>query len=103
MGDHSLEEAVRIQVEAAVTAKENMAAKGREVAVALDLGPLGELLEPMGDFCPFEDAYDAFREVIQAGCDMADLIVVETMTDLYEVKRQFSQQRKPAICLLWSP
>ena len=32
------------------------------------------------------DAYDAFREVIQAGCDMADLIVVETMTDRYEVK-----------------
>ena len=85
MGDHSLEEAVRIQVEAAVTAKENMAAKGREVAVALDLGPLGELLEPMGTLS-FEDAYDAFREVIQAGCDMADLIVVETMTDLYEVK-----------------
>ena len=85
MGDHSLEEAVRIQVEAAVTAKENMAATGREVAVALDLGPLGELLEPMGTLS-FEDAYDAFREVIQAGCDMADLIVVETMTDLYEVK-----------------
>ena len=85
MGDHSLEEAVRIQVEAAVKAKENMAAKGREVAVALDLGPLGELLEPMGTLA-FEDAYDAFREVIQAGCDMADIIVVETMTDLYEVK-----------------
>ena len=34
----------------------------------------------------FEDAYDAFREGIQAGCDLADLIVIETMTDLYEVK-----------------
>ena len=34
----------------------------------------------------FEDAYDAFREVIQAGCDLADLIVIETMTDLAEVK-----------------
>ncbi len=85
ISDHSLEEAVRIQVQAAVKAKENMAAKGKEVAVALDLGPLGELLEPMGTLS-FENAYDAFREVIQAGCHMADLIVIETMTDLYEVK-----------------
>lgn len=85
IGECTLQEAVRIQVKAAVKAKEIMAAQGREVAVAIDLGPLGELLEPMGTLS-FEDAYDAFREVIQAGCDLADLIVIETMTDLYEVK-----------------
>lgn len=85
IGECTLQEAVRIQVRAAVKAKEIMAAQGREVAVAIDLGPLGELLEPMGTLS-FEDAYDAFREVIQAGCDLADLIVIETMTDLYEVK-----------------
>ena len=85
IGEHSLQDAVRIQVKAAVKAKENMAQQGREVAVAIDLGPLGELLEPMGTLS-FEDAYDAFREVIEAGCDLADLIVIETMTDLYEVK-----------------
>ena len=85
IGECTLQEAVRIQVQAAVKAKEIMAAQGREVAVAIDLGPLGELLEPMGTLF-FEDAYDAFREVIQAGCDLADLIVIETMTDLYEVK-----------------
>ena len=85
IGECTLQEAVRIQVQAAVKAKELMAAQGREVAVAIDLGPLGELLEPMGTLS-FEDAYDAFREVIQAGCDLADLIVIETMTDLYEVK-----------------
>lgn len=85
IGKCTLQEAVRIQVKAAVKAKEIMAAQGREVAVAIDLGPLGELLEPMGTLS-FEDAYDAFREVIQAGCDLADLIVIETMTDLYEVK-----------------
>ncbi len=85
IGECTLQEAVRIQVKAAVKAKEIMAAHGREVAVAIDLGPLGELLEPMGTLS-FEDAYDAFREVIQAGCDLADLIVIETMTDLYEVK-----------------
>lgn len=85
IGECTLQEAVRIQVQAAVKAKEIMAAQSREVAVAIDLGPLGELLEPMGTLS-FEDAYDAFREVIQAGCDLADLIVIETMTDLYEVK-----------------
>lgn len=85
IGECTLQEAVRIQVQAAVKAKKIMAAQGREVAVAIDLGPLGELLEPMGTLS-FEDAYDAFREVIQAGCDLADLIVIETMTDLYEVK-----------------
>ena len=85
IGECTLQKAVRIQVQAAVKAKEIMAAQGREVAVAIDLGPLGELLEPMGTLS-FEDAYDAFREVIQAGCDLADLIVIETMTDLYEVK-----------------
>lgn len=85
IGECTLQEAVRIQVQAAVKAKEIMAAQGREVAVAIDLGPLGELLEPMGTLS-FEDAYDAFREVIQPGCDLADLIVIETMTDLYEVK-----------------
>ena len=85
IGECTLQEAVRIQVQAAVKAKEIMVVQGREVAVAIDLGPLGELLEPMGTLS-FEDAYDAFREVIQASCDLADLIVIETMTDLYEVK-----------------
>mgnify|MGYP002545971116 CR=1 FL=1 len=78
IGECTLQEAVRIQVKAAVKAKEIMAAQGREVAVAIDLGPLGELLEPMGTLS-FEDAYDAFREVIQAGCDLADLIETGAM------------------------
>lgn len=85
MCGYSIEEAVRIQVEAAVKARANMPHVKRDVAVAIDVGPLGELLEPMGTLS-FEEAYDAFSEVIRAGCDMADLIVIETMTDLYEVK-----------------
>ncbi|MDO4668734.1 MAG: homocysteine S-methyltransferase family protein [Butyricicoccus pullicaecorum] len=52
--------------------------------VALDIGPIGQLLEPYGTLA-FEDAYDIFREIILAGKD-ADIIVFETMTDLYEVK-----------------
>ncbi len=54
--------------------------------VALDIGPLGRLLEPMGDL-RFEQAYDLFREQITAGAAAgADLILIETMSDLYEVK-----------------
>ena len=52
--------------------------------VALDVGPLGRLLEPMGSLT-FEEAYDAFAHMIEDGKD-ADLILIETMTDLAELK-----------------
>ena len=62
------------------------AAAGTGARVALDIGPLGELLEPMGSLT-FERAYDLFREMMRAGAGAgADLIVIETMTDLYEAK-----------------
>lgn len=62
------------------------AAAGTGVKVALDVGPLGELLEPMGTL-PFERAYELFREVAVAGAAAgADLAVIETMTDLYEAR-----------------
>ncbi len=61
-------------------------AAGRSAAVALDIGPLGELLEPMGTLS-FEKAYEYFREIALAGAAAgADLAVIETMTDLYEAK-----------------
>ncbi len=60
------------------------AAKGTDTLVALDIGPIGQLLEPTGTLS-FDEAYDVFKEEIIAGSD-ADLIVFETMTDLYEVK-----------------
>ena len=52
--------------------------------VALDIGPIGKMLAPLGDLS-FEDAYELFKEEVLAGAD-ADLIVIETMTDLYETK-----------------
>lgn len=62
------------------------AVHGGEVRVALDVGPIGQLLEPYGTLA-FEEAYDMFREMMTAGAQAgADLIVIETMTDLYEVK-----------------
>lgn len=67
-------------------AKEAIQDSGRDAMVALDIGPTGRLLRPMGDL-DFEEAYEAFRETAlygeQAG---ADLILIETMSDTYEVK-----------------
>ena len=74
----------RVVSAAVAIAKE--AAAGTDVKVSLDLGPLGELLEPMGSLT-FERAYELFREVAVAGERAgADLVSIETMTDLYETK-----------------
>lgn len=53
--------------------------------VALDIGPLGTLLEPFGAL-PFEEAVGCFSGMIKAGCELADLVLIETMSDLYELK-----------------
>ena len=54
--------------------------------VGLDIGPSGQLMEPYGDLS-FEDAVDIFAEMIKAGVKHGvDLIVIETMSDLYETK-----------------
>ena len=59
---------------------------GQKVSVALDVGPIGELLEPLGTVT-FEDAYDAYKETVIAGAEAgADLIVFETFTDLLDAK-----------------
>ena len=60
------------------------ATEGTGVLVALDIGPVGQLLEPAGALT-FDDAYEYFKEQIIAGSE-ADIIVFETMTDLYELK-----------------
>ena len=78
---HGVEEVVTQAVRIA-----RKAAEGTETLVAVDMGPLGELLEPMGSLS-FEDAYALFREVAAAGARAgADLAVIETMTDLYEAR-----------------
>ena len=77
-------------------------AGGGRCKVALDLGPIGQLLEPLGTLT-FEEAYDIFREEIEAGQD-ADLIVIETMTDLYETKAALlaakEHSEKPVFCTM---
>ncbi len=57
-----------------------------EYMVGLDIGPTGKLLEPLGDLS-FDAAYEAFREVVTSGVSAGvDIIYIETMSDLYEVK-----------------
>ncbi|MDY2670916.1 MAG: homocysteine S-methyltransferase family protein [Anaerovoracaceae bacterium] len=81
----SVEEVVSAAVACARGAAAD-APDGRKVYTALDIGPIGEMLEPYGTLT-FEKAYDMFKEMIVAGEKAgADLVVFETMTDLYEVR-----------------
>ena len=68
-------------------AKEARRRTGREDAfIALDIGPTGKLLEPLGDL-PFEEAVKLFGEVVRYGSEAgADLVLIETMSDSYEAK-----------------
>ena len=53
---------------------------------ALDIGPLGGMLEPFGDMS-FDEAYGMFAEIAEAGAEAgADLVLIETMSDLLEAK-----------------
>ena len=54
--------------------------------IALDIGPTGKLLKPLGDL-DFEDAVSVFAETVKLGVKYgADLILIETMNDSYETK-----------------
>ena len=74
------------EVVTAAIAAAKTAAKGTAAKVALDVGPIGQLLEPLGTLT-FEEAYDIYREALVAGEQAgADLVMIETQSDLYEVK-----------------
>lgn len=78
------------------------AAEGTDTLVALDMGPIGQLLEPTGSLS-FEEAYDIFKQEVIAGKD-ADVIVIETMTDLMETKAAVLAAKensdKPVMCTM---
>ena len=59
---------------------------GQEKFAALDIGPTGRLLAPLGDL-DFEDAVAVFAETVKIGAECgADLVIIETMNDSYETK-----------------
>ena len=62
------------------------ACEGFDAYVALDIGPTGKMLEPLGDL-PFEEAVSIFSETVRIGAAAgADLVLIETMNDSYETK-----------------
>ncbi len=72
--------------------------------VAQDIGPIGQLMEPYGTLS-FRDAYDAFKEQIIAGAASgADVILIETMSDIYEAKAAILAAKEnsplPVICTM---
>ena len=82
----SLEEIIRRLTAPSIKVREEAMANGKAVIVGLDVGPQGELLEPMGTKT-FEEAYDFYAEMMKAGAETGvDFVIIETMTDLYETK-----------------
>ncbi|MCQ2275337.1 MAG: homocysteine S-methyltransferase family protein [Bacteroidales bacterium] len=53
--------------------------------VMMDIGPLGKMLYPMGELS-FDDAYEAFKEMVVTARDLVDGFILETFSDLYELK-----------------
>lgn len=53
--------------------------------VMCDIGPLGKMLYPMGELS-FDDAYEAFKEIVVTARDLVDGFILETFTDIYELK-----------------
>ncbi len=73
----------------------------RKVRVALDVGPIGELMEPLGTLS-FEEAYECFREIVCAGEQAgADLVIFETMTDLNEVRAAVLAAKENTSLTIW--
>ncbi len=80
-----LDEIIRHAVENAAKAKE-LSSGTQEKFIALDVGPTGKLLKPLGDL-DFDKAVEIFSETIKIGAKYGvDLITIETMNDSYETK-----------------
>ena len=73
----------------------------KDVQVALDIGPIGQLLEPLGTMT-FDEAYDIYKEMVVAGEQAgADLVIFETMSDLMEVKAAVLAARENTSLPVW--
>ncbi|MBQ3356574.1 MAG: homocysteine S-methyltransferase family protein [Oscillospiraceae bacterium] len=80
-----LEQIVKAALSNAKAAREESTAP-QEKFIALDIGPSGKLLKPLGDL-DFEAAVDTFKATVSLGVKYgADLIYIETMSDSYEAK-----------------
>lgn len=75
-GSYSLDELANAAVENAKSAGK---------PVFFDIGPTGEMMEPMGNLT-FENAYAAYKKVAEISRDLVDGYILETFSDLYEMK-----------------
>jgi len=95
LSKHGLEEDVKeINYKGVELAKRVISASFKDVLVAGDVGPLGVRIAPYGRV-QLEEAREAFAEQIQVLAKAgADLIVIETMSDLYEIREAIKAARE---------
>jgi 5-methyltetrahydrofolate--homocysteine methyltransferase len=90
LGDHTVE----INRRAAELARQVADAAGRPVFVAGDIGPTGQLMAPLGPLT-YEEAVEVFAEQAAAlAAGGADLVQIETMSDLAEIKAAIEAARR---------
>ena len=77
-------EMIKAAVKIADTARKNLG-REKDSYIALDIGPIGELLAPIGTLT-FDEAYELFKEQIVCVKDDIDVVIFETFGDLYELK-----------------
>lgn len=81
--EEEMEQVIRAGI---ACAKQAVAESKKEAFVALDIGSTGKLLPPMGSL-PFDEAVESFAKMVRIGADAgADLVWIETMNDVYELK-----------------
>ena len=82
-GEFDLEQVIKAAVS---NAREAVRQAGKEAFIALDMGPTGKLLKPLGDL-DFEAAVGLYRDIARIGAgEGVDLALIETMSDSYEIK-----------------
>ena len=82
---HGVEEVVLAACQNAKRARDARHQLGRTITIACNIGPLGEMMEPNGTLT-FETAYSCFEDLVLAARDHVDMFIIETMTDLFEMK-----------------
>ena len=81
---YSYEEIITAAIDNARMAR-SKAKRENDSYIVLDIGPIGQLLEPMGTLT-FDEAYELIKKQVLIAKDKVDLVLFETMSDIYEVK-----------------
>lgn len=81
---YSVGEMIGAAIDNAIEARQSLG-REKDAYIVLDIGPIGTMLKPLGTL-EFEEAVDIIGEQIDAAEDRADVILFETMTDIYELK-----------------